>query len=257
MRLRDKLLLIGAAAGLALAAALVFAGRGPREPVEQLVQQPVAEGNGKPHSAVLDEGASATDTGSTARTRAASEFGSDDIPFVDADRRREARKREADFVAEFLALRTEQGSAAFERTVREVLASNREPASRKSAGLRALHTAGVPGTDAVLVAAVEQQPDVPDGASISVPRSALKLLFERAASGEDARRALARLAFVQEAHVSADLRRRASTALSASIHGAQHDEVVRLLRLEASAQQLEAALEALSRDPNFGAERHE
>jgi hypothetical protein len=52
---------------------------------------------------------------------------------------------------------------------------------------------------------------------------------------------------------AADLSRRASTALAASIHGPQHDEVVRLLRLETNPQQLESALEALSRDTNFGA----
>src|SRR5258706_3630377 len=255
MRLRDRLLLIGAATGLALAATLVFASLRPREPVEQLARTPADADEGELPAAVVDEGAPATDTASAARTRATSEFASDDIPLVDAERRREARKREAELVSELLKLRTDQGNEVFERTVRDVLASSREPASRKSAGLRALHVAGVPGTDAVLAAAVENQPDVPDGASLPVPRSALKLLFERAASGEDARHALARLAFVPDAHVSPELRRRASTALAGSIRGPQHDEAERLLRLEASAAQLDAALEALSRDANFGAVR--
>jgi hypothetical protein len=253
MRLRDKLLLIGAAAGLALAAALVFTGLRPREPAGQPAQPPGP--GGAPPAVVLDGGGPAAEASSAARTRAASEFASDEIPSVDNDARREARKREAQFVAEFLALRTEQGNEALEHTVGEVLASESESAARKSAGLRALHSAGIPGTDAVLAAAVENQSDVADGASLSVPRSALKLLFERAASGEDARRALARLAFVPDAHVSAALRRRASTALAGSIRGPQHDEVVRLLRLEASGPQLDSALEALARDANFGARR--
>jgi hypothetical protein len=254
LRVRDKFLILGVAVGLALTVTLVIARMGPREPVEQLAQMPVAADDvGEAQEVVAEPGMSVADTATNARKRAASGANDDDTSFVDPARRRAGRKREAEFLAGFLALRTEQGPEAFERVVREAIASRREPLSRRVAGLRALHSAGVPGTDAVLAAAVEGEADVSDGYSPSVPCSALKLLFERAPSGEDARRVLARLAFVQEARVPADLRRRASTALAASIRGQQRDEVVRLLRLETTPQQLESALEALSRDTNFGA----
>ena len=248
MRLTDKLLILGVAAGLALAATLVARSGGAREPAQQPARIPVAADEDR---AALE--ASVADTAPSERTREASEVAGDDIPDVGGARRREARKREAAILAEFLALRTEQGSEVFERKVRDVLASSAEPLVRKSAGLRALHSADTPGTDAVLVAAVQTQADASDGLSLSVPRCALKLLFERAPSGEEARRALARLAFVEDARVTVELRRRASLALKASIPGAPHDEIVRLLRLEATASELDAALKALEGDPNFGA----
>jgi hypothetical protein len=140
--------------------------------------------------------------------------------------------------------------------VREVLAARSEPLARKDAGLRALHEAGLPGTDARLAAAVREQSEASDGCSPSVARCALELLYERAPAGEDARRELARLAFVEEAAVSADLRRRASTALSASIRGSPQAEAERLLRLVATSQQLDAALRLLAGDANFRAARN-
>jgi hypothetical protein len=248
MRLSDTFLMCGVAVSLALAVTRVVTRVSTREPVQRLEQQPVSAADGAPRQAVAE----AQDS-SVALTRAAAVFDEGDDAPLDAQRRREGRRREAEFLAEFLALRTEQGSEVFERTVREVLASRSESQGRKVAGLRALHAAGVPGTDAVLAAAVEGQADVSDGSSLSVPRCALKLLFERAPAGEDARRALARLAFVADVRISADLRRQASTALAGSIRGPRKAEVERLLSLEAKPVQLAACLEALAHDTNFGA----
>jgi len=254
MRLKETLLLCGVTAGLALAVTLVITGMGTREPVQRLQPEHVSAAGPVDAQALIEQpGESIGESAVVARTRTANALDDGGISPVDAARRREGRKREDAFLAEFLALRTEQGPEVFARSVRDVLNSRSEPQCRKAAGLRALHSAGAPGTDAVLAAAVEGQADVSDGSSLSVPRCALRLLFERAPTVEDARRALARLAFVPDVRVSPDLRREASTALAGSIRGPQHDEVVRLLRLEAAPAQLDAALAALSRDTNFGA----
>jgi hypothetical protein len=250
MRPSDTFLICGVAASLGLAVALVVASVSTRETVHPSQRASLAaDGAG----ALLEEpGKIVSDAGAVARTRAASALEDGDNAPLDAQRRREGRKQEAEFLAGFLALRTERGSEVFERTVRDVLASGSEPQCRKVAGLRALHAAGVPGVDAVLAAAVEGQADVSDGSSLSVPRCALTLLFARAPSGEDARRALARLAFVADVRISADLRRQASTALAGSIRGPRNEEVERLLRLEARPAQLAAALAAAGIAPATG-----
>jgi hypothetical protein len=256
MRLREQYLILGVAAGLALAATLIVASTGRREAVEHLARPPEAAQQVTRESGELELGALASsDAVQSARTRAASEA-IDEIPSGDARQRREGRRREAEALAEFQKLRAEQGNEALERAVREVLAARSEPLARKDAGLRALHEAGLPGTDARLAAAVREQSEASDGGSPSVARCALELLYERAPAGEDARRELARLAFVEEAAVSADLRRRASTALAASIRGAPQAEAERLLRLVATSQQLDAALRLLASDANFRAARN-
>jgi hypothetical protein len=246
----EKLLGLGLAVSLLLTAALVLAGQ--RKGGEPLAQRS-APGEGAVPARAAQPDLALDESSAAVRSRAVSEFAADEAPLVDAEQRRAARKREAGFLAEFLALRTEQGAEVLERSVREVLSSSREPAARKSAGLRALHEAGASGLDALLAVAVLEQSDVAEGASLSVPRSALKLLFERAPTSADARCELARLAFVQELHLSPALRSRASTALAASIHGLRHDEAASLLRLSTSGAELEAALQVLARDPNFGA----
>jgi hypothetical protein len=262
MRLRDEYLILGVAAGLALAVTLVVTSTAGGARREQVASAPSAAQQGAQQGAqetgALELGSPApSDTTGIARTRTASEATDDESSSLDSRSRREGRRREAEALAQFQKLRTEQGSEALERAVREVLASRSEPLARKDAGLRALHEAGLPGTDALLAAAVREQPDVPDAFSPSVSRCALKLLYERAPASEDARRELARLAFLEEAGVSADLRRRASTALAASIRGSPRAEAERLLRLVATSKQLDAALEALARDANFGAARNE
>jgi hypothetical protein len=254
MRLQGNFLILGVTAGLALAVTLVVANVGARAPADGIAQTPLATADtGEGQGAAEHTRMSAADASEVARTRSVSASEGEDLPPLDAERRSAGRKREAECLAEFLALRTEQGPEALERTVREVLASSSEPQVRKVAALRALHAAELPATVTLLAAAVEGQPDVSDGSTLSVPRAALKLLFERAPSGEDARRVLARLAFVQEARLSPDLRHQASTALAGSIRGPRYAEVERLLRLETAPAQLDAALRALSQDTNFGA----
>ncbi len=254
MRLRDTFLMCGVAVSLGLAVTLVITSVGTHETTRQLPREPLASAAaGELRGVVEAPGMSVAEGAVVARTRTASASEESGISPLDAERRRDGRRREAEYLAAFLALRKEQGSDAFERALRDALDGKHEPQCRKVAALRALHSAAVPGTDAVLAAAVQDQADVSDGSSLSVPRYALKLLFERAPSGEDARRALARLAFVPNARISDDLCRQASTALAGSIHGPRHDEAERLLRLETPAAQLDAALEALTRDVNFGA----
>lgn len=257
MRLHDDRLILGVAAGFALAVTLVVTRAATHGTNELPAQQPLAADAAEPERGALELSTlHAAEPDSAARTPAA-ESGGDDIPALDAERRRDGRRREAELLAEFQTLRKEQGDAAFERALREALASRYEPQGRKVAGLRALHAANLPGTVALLAAAAENQSGVTDGSSVSVPRCAIKLLFERAPDSEEARRALARIAFVENARISADLRRSASTSLAASIHAHPQDEAARLLRLEAAPGELAAALQALARDPNFGAPRGE
>jgi len=255
MRLRDDKLILGVAAGLALAVTLVVSSTHPNGKVELLAHMPVAENaaGAEPGALEVPE-ASAADTKSNVRTRA-SEVGGSDIPKLDAERRRDGRRREAELSAEFTTLRKEQGDEAFEHALRAVLASKSEPQERKLCALRAWNTAELPGTVALLAAVVEEETDVSASSSPALSRSALKLLFERAPSSEDARRALARFSFVPDAHVTEELRRSASSYLSASIRAPQHDEAARLLRLDTDAAVLDGALAALDRDPNFAARR--
>jgi hypothetical protein len=253
MRLSDDKLILGVAAGLALAVTLVVTHTRAQGKVELLAQTPAVENAAAAEPGALEvPGSSVADSNSNARTRA-SEAGGNDIPRLDAERRRDGRRREAELLAEFTTLRKQQGDEAFERALRAVLASKVEPQERKVASLRALHLADFAGTVALLAASVENQADVSDGSGPSVPRCALKLLYERAPASEAARRALVRLAFIETTRASAELRRSASSYLSASIHVPQRDEAVRLLRLEATPAELAPALEALAHDANFGA----
>ena len=252
MTLRDRWVLFGVTASLALAVTFVFARLSKNEPPAEL---------GRPGpAAAIDEAWPEVDADLSplaaqpvTRVQIRPTSGASDSAdaSIGPTRRREGKKREAEFFAAFSALQAEQGPEALERAVRDVLASEREPLCRKVAGLRALHTVNVPGTDTLLAAAVENQPDVSDGLSSSVPRCALRLLFARAPTGEPARKALARLAFVQDAHVSADLRRIASASLAASMPGVKREDVIALLRAETDPRLLAAAEEALSRDTNF------
>ena len=208
MHLRDDNLILGVAAGLALAVTLVVTTAVQREPAARPAATPAL---------VQSESlATVAVTIPEARTRATPDVTNDDLSPVDAARRREMRRREAQYLEAFQTLRAEQGDAALERSVREVLAAVREPAARKIAALRALQAAGLPGADAVLSAAVESQPDVADESGASVPRAALKLLFERAPANEDARRELARLARAGGTQLSDELRKAAAAALAAS-----------------------------------------
>jgi len=253
-RLSQNVLILGVTVGLVLTVTLLVARTEKRESAGGVAQVNVAtEPGAGVRKAAAEPELSVADPAAVARTRAISEFASDELAPLDSERRREGRRHEAESLAQFQTLFTEQGLEALERAVQDVLGSRSESQSRKVAGLRALQVAGSPKTVSVLAAAVTGEPDSSDGTGPSVPRVALKLLFGRAPTDEEARRALTRLAFVEETRLSADLRRQASTALAGSIRVPQHDEVERLLRLETSPAQLDAALEALSRDTNFGA----
>src|SRR5260221_6853790 len=192
MRLRDGFLMFGVTAGFALAVTLFVANSGPREPVDRPGRTSApAEGGAQAPSETPDPFDAGVTTTASARSRAPSEAAGNDVPPADEARRREARKRESAFLAQFVALRAEKGDEAFEQAARGVLASGVEPLARRVAALRALHTAGTPGIDALLARTVVEQPEVSADGSPSLPRAALKLLFERAPGSEDARRALA------------------------------------------------------------------
>jgi hypothetical protein len=249
---RDRWVLFGVTASLALAVTFVFARLSKQEPQAELGRPGPAAVLGEAWPEV-DEDLSPLAAQPAARVGIRPTSGESDTAdaSIGPTRRREGKKREAEYFAAFSALQAERGSDALERAVRDVLASDREPVCRKVAGLRALHTASVPGTDTLLTSAVEDQPDVSDGLSSSVPRCALRLLFARAPTGEPARKALAHLAFVQEAHVSPELRRIASASLAASMPGVKREDVVVLLRAETDPRFLAGAEEALARDTNF------
>lgn len=260
MRRRDGILLIGVAASLVLAVTLVLSREGAR-PAAELASAPAAAagtvGPSQPGSALesLDARLGAGSASAAERSRVAKELAGDEGLVSAAERRKEARELEAKYRAEFEALREEQGLPALEGSVRAALSAGQAPLAKRAAGLRALQEARVAGLDLLLRSIVEQEPDVSDGVTSSLPRTALKLLFERAPTEEGARRVLARIAFLREGKAADELRSAASQALVASIHGAARAEVERVLRLEASGPALERALAALAADPAFAAAR--
>jgi hypothetical protein len=160
-------------------------------------------------------------------------------------------RKESEFHAVFLRIAA-SGTEALEQAVRSALAAD-GPDCQKVAALRALCDARCPTTEDLLVAAIEDLPDVSGPRSESVPRFALRLLVERASCDAGARRALERVAWDAPMPVRSALRTAAAMALAAT---ATEDEIWRVasqLRSETDPLVVAGAVEALSGNPRRAA----
>ncbi|MEO6711287.1 MAG: hypothetical protein ABI054_08685 [Planctomycetota bacterium] len=155
---------------------------------------------------------------------------------------------QAEYRARILAAAADD-PGGLEHAAELVLASN-GPDCEKVAALRVVCESKSARACGLLQSSVENLPDRSDAQGESVPRFALRCLAERAATDATARETLMVLAWKSEKPIATGARASAAATLALVASGNEVWELTRWLEAESEQLVRDAAIEALSRNPD-------